>query len=130
MVGGGGQQSDLCGGGSGYLNYTVQPLENLSYKISVAAGGERQSSTISINGITITASPGQDAYSVPNFQFSHYYGGNGYSGGGGYCNHYDLAQCSGNLNGGSNGSNGEGPSTPVNDQIMNLGAYGHGPRDR
>jgi len=124
LVVGGGGKSNLgdCGGGSGYLNYTVQPLENPSYKISVAAGGASQSSMISINGITIRASPGLDAQYRKGLDGP--YGGNGYSGGGGAC--YDHEICPGNFNGGTNGSNGGGPSTPVVINDETLAGHGNG----
>lgn len=37
-----------------------------------------------------------------------------------------LIECTGSYNGGTNGGNGEGPSTPINDDIQAFGAPGHG----
>merc|ERR1711973_411254 len=81
LVGGGGG-GDLAGGGSGYFN--IHQLQvNPSYKIFVTAGGRSQSSMISVNGITITAHPGLDYHC--DYHNGFCYGGDGYSGGGGFC---------------------------------------------
>merc|ERR1719295_942002 len=106
LVGGGGG-GDLAGGGSGYFN--IHQLQvNPSYKIFVTAGGRSQSSMISVNGTTITAHPGLDQH-----YDNGWHGGDGYSGGGGYCSEEDGVICdAGNYTGGTNGSNGGGPSIP------------------
>merc|ERR1711973_344182 len=117
LVGGGGG-GDLAGGGSGYFN--IHQLQvNPSYKIFVTAGGRSQSSMISVNGSTIAAHPGLDAHYDNGF----HYGGDGYSGGGGFCSEEDGVKCdTGNYTGGTNGSDGGSPSTPDDYH----GAPGHG----
>merc|ERR1711973_1010457 len=109
LVGGGAYGGGGGGGGSGYFN--IHQLQvNPYYKIFVKAGGLGQSSTISVNGITMTAHPGLD-YHCDND--NRCYGGDGYSGGGGRCREDNGVKCdAGNYTGGTNGSNGGGPSTP------------------
>ena len=50
----------------------------------------------------------------------------GWSLGGGSCYGYFGANCTGSYNGGTNGGNGEGPSTPIDDEDEESGAAGHG----
>merc|ERR1711973_780124 len=118
LVGGGGAGGGYGGGGSGYFiihQFQVNP----SYKIFVTAGGHGSSRMISVNGITIIAHPGLDDHCDNGFC----YGGDGYSGGGGYCWEEDGVICdTGNYTGGTNGSNGGGPSTPDDHHW----AHGHG----
>ena len=120
---GGGGHGYYCGGGSGNIyNDRLCFGFDPSTSVWVSAGGPSQNSRISINGTNYWAWAGHDAHAQSGF----YYGGSGYSGGGGY--ELETAKpCEGNYNsGGRNGSNGEGTWTPVNETDHILGACGLG----
>ena len=117
MVGGGGDHDYTgCGAGSGYHNYTSWGMWTLTRSIArIAVGNYGQASNFTRYGETYTALPGQDA--TYDYHADKQHGGNGYSGGGGFCDKYN--DCSGNsFNGGANGSDGEGSSSD--------GTFGHG----
>merc|ERR1711973_417542 len=105
LVGGGGGGPNNAGSGSGYFNIHQLQVDP-SYEILVTAGAAdwiySQPSMISINGITITAQPGLYEHCDND---NRCYGGDGYSGGGGFC--MEDKKCdAGNYTGGTNGSNG------------------------
>ena len=86
-VGGGGEGSN-GGGGSGYLKYRKVALDPGVNTIRARVGAGSQASTVIINGVTnITAMSGQPG----GLRF----GGDGYSGGGGF-----LCNCDGGSDGG------------------------------
>ena len=71
---GGGGRGALGGGGSGYIQSFSETFTAETF-ISLTVGDPRQSSSVTVNGQTVTAAPGYDG---------GYNGGDGYSGGGGY----------------------------------------------
>ena len=88
------------GGGSGYIQYHTQILNNNTL-INVTVGDHRQVSVVTINGEVIEAAAGQDSYANGGSS-----GGDGYSGGGAY-GHNGYSGNRGNCDGGSDGGNGE-----------------------
>ena len=106
-VGGGGTQLCGAGAGSGYIEYLDVPIPHPSVSVKVAVGNHGQSSNISIEGlISITARPGQNSIASA----ISCTGGDGFSGGGAFCeisgHHPDY--CTGNIfDGGKNGGDGE-----------------------
>merc|ERR1711973_135780 len=108
LVGGGGDYGNTngVGAGSGYLNYINEKLSLSSQVAQVQVGRFGQASIITFaNGLNYTAKPGQDT--------SGYSGGDGYSGGGAFCN-TDFDDCTRtSFNGGTNGGDGEGSSNHI-----------------
>ena len=94
VVGGGGYSDHGAGGGSGYLTYTSQQVAPGVSSMTVAVGDYGEQSNVTVDGVTITAQPGQDGY-IEGFVIR---GGDGYSGGGDY----------GQYNGGTAGGDGRG----------------------
>ena len=103
-IGGGGGGS-FGGGGSGYHQYLTKDLSGPT-TMRLTVGDHGNSSTVSVNGETIIAEPGN----VGRFGD----GGNGYSGGGGCCDY-----CSG-------GSSGEDGASGVNSWTDAFYRGGHG----
>ena len=107
----GGGQSAFCGGGSGRIFYLESHLVSSHDVIQIVVGGERNESTLSIVG---EISPGTkwivpaggSAYN----EAGRCHGGDGYSGGAGYC--YEAREeCGEKFEGGSNGGPGHGSSS-------------------
>ena len=93
-IGGGGPAKSVGGGGgSGYHQYLTKDLSGPT-TMRLTVGDHGNSSTVSVNGETIVAEPGDGG------AFGD--GGNGYSGGGGFCDY-----CSGGFSG-EDGASGEG----------------------
>ena len=94
LVGGGGEYGgEGAGGGgagSGFLEYSSVPLTETT-TVQIRVGDQLEPSTVTIDGITLEAAPGEGGTSDR--------GGNGWSGGG-------AASCS--CNGGSGGGDGAG----------------------
>ena len=86
LVGGGGNFGSYGGGGSGYLEYSHHQVSAGSV-LTAQVGGQRQSSSVTTSGDTLTALPGYDGQGAD--------GGDGYCGGGG-----------GGYYGGAGGTNG------------------------
>jgi len=73
---GGGGRGGYGGGGSGYIQFHSETLTAATL-ISLTVGDKSQSSSVTVNGQTVTAAPGNDCVS------GSYQGADGYSGGGG-----------------------------------------------
>ena len=108
LVGGGGDRDYVgCGAGSGYHNYEIYPIiwvntifgTTVEVSAQIAVGNYGQASNITlryespynVDFTDITAHPGQDA--TYDYHLDKQQGGNGYSGGGGFCDKYN--DCSG-----------------------------------
>ena len=105
---GGGGEGYLQGGGSGYLQYQKISLSSGITSLHAIAGASAQPSSVTFNGTSIVANPGQGGDSDND-------GGAGYSGGGqydyGYSGGYD-----GSDGGGSHG--GSGTHEDISDYIF------------
>ena len=73
---GGGGEAFAGGGGSGYIQFHSETFTAETF-ISLTVGDKSQSSSVTVNGQTVTAAPGNDCVS------GSYQGADGYSGGGG-----------------------------------------------
>ena len=139
-VGGGGAGCECpTGGGSGFIQYIELPIprdQQHPYHVKVSVGNGSfveakgsvpgQPSSLSVEDLTncghrdcsrvaYAANPGQDCYYDRDEQRHH--GGNGYSGGGGWCSG-NVTNCPGTANGGSSGGPGHA--------ISRHGVYGRG----
>ena len=73
---GGGGEGDYQGSGSGFLQYQKTRLSSGITSVNAIAGSHAQPSSVSFNGTSIVANPGQGGNNNDD-------GGAGYSGGGG-----------------------------------------------
>ena len=106
VVGGGGKgdQDGGNGGGSGYIHYYPTDMAIASEKhITVTVGRSGQASIVYIDNGVLEAGPGDDGLSYPD-DGAGPVGGDGYSGGGGYC-----AVCNGGMDGGDGDGGSQGP---------------------
>ena len=95
VIGGGGKGDEEGGngGGSGYIRYYPTDIFASEKQIKVTVGNSSQASIVFIDNGVLEAPPGDDGLSYPD-DGSGPVGGDGYSGGGGYC------VCSGGFDGG------------------------------
>jgi len=88
---GGGGSGGSGGGGSGYIQFYSETFTSDTF-IRLTVGDQSQSSSVTVNGQTVTAAPGNSGF---------YQGTDGYSGGGGY------GSSSRGCDGGTDGVDGE-----------------------
>ena len=81
-----------AGGGSGYLKFVSQKVDNVTHLENIIVGGPKQSSHLIINNVTLEAQRGNGSFDIGGIG-----GGDGYSGGGAV----------GSFNGGTNGGDGK-----------------------
>ena len=104
---GGGGRGDEAGAGSGYIQYQSLSVAAGSTVISAEVGGTAQPSAVSINGATILAKPGGDAFNSGEGGIEATVAGDGYSGGSD--NGYRANNQTFVFKAGAGGGDGEGP---------------------
>ena len=104
---GGGGRGDEAGAGSGYIQYQSLSVAAGSTVISAEVGDTAQPSAVSVNGATILAKPGGDAFNSGEGGIEATVAGDGYSGGSD--NGYRANNQTFVFKGGAGGGDGEGP---------------------